>query len=288
MNTYIQIFVLVLMVGISGCNTETVEKTDDPVIAQTMGKKLFLSEFIKENPTITKMKDSTLIANTFIDKWIKKQLLVAEAESKLSKDEMNVSQEIDRYRQELIIHKYKNKIMDEVINTPVPEDKIIDYYKINSDKYILTRPVVRVAYIIFPSDLTIPASIRNILHSNKPLDIDKYEEFIFKYAKKYDDFENKWLYFDNISKTLQFNISDPIRFLRTEKYFEKEFGDETHLIVVRQYHLPGEQAPIELVEPQIRGAIINRNKMELLRNINDSLYNEALKSNKFQIFNLNN
>lgn len=277
--------VLFGVIFLSGCAPKEVNLSHDQPVAQVEGKKLYVSDLKNSLPGSLSKDDSVRMAREYIEKWIKQQLMVSEAESKLSPEERNVSKELESYRQELLIYKYKNKMMQPVINHSVSDDEVLNYYKKNNDKYILGQPVVKVNYLIFPGEVKIPADIRNILSSTDNDDVDKYEEYVFKYAKKYDSFEDKWIYLDNLLRPLEITISDPENFLKNKKIIEKEIGNEIYIIAVKKYHLPGEQAPVELVAPQIRGAIINREKLDFLREIKDSLYKDALKYNKFKVFN---
>ena len=268
----------------TGCSVK-VEKQQDQLIAQVGVEKLFLSEMKNELTHFSDETDSIKTAQEYIEKWIKQQLLVLEAESKLSSEEKNINFELEKYRQELLIYKYKNKRLQQVTDQSVPDKDVLKYYKKNKDRFILTQPIVKVNYIVFQSGIKIPSSIRNILTSKKPADIEKYEEFIFKNARKFENFKNNWIHLDDLLQPLHISITDLDNFLKKQKIIEKKSGDDIHLIIIKQYYLSGDQAPIELISPQIKGAVINREKLDFLREIKDSLYLDALKYNKFKVFN---
>ena len=65
--------------------------------------------------------------------------------------------------------------------------------------------------------------------------------------------------------------------------FQKD--SELHIIYIKSYKLEGEQAPVEFVKPRISSLIANEKKLDFLRQFKDSLYNAALKYNKFRVFN---
>jgi hypothetical protein len=121
--------------------------------------------------------------------------------------------------------------------------------------------------------------------NNNAPDIEKCEEFIFKNARKFDNYKNNWIYLDNLLKSMHVSITDSDNFLKNHKIIERKVGKDIHIVVIKQYYLSGEQALLELIAPQIRGAVINKEKLDFLREIKDSLYKDALKYNKFKVFN---
>jgi hypothetical protein len=184
----------------TGCSSDVKKQQDQPIV-QVGIEKLFLSEIKNELPHFMDKTDSIKAAQEYIDNWIKQRLLVSEAELKLSKEESDISFELEKYRQELLIYKYN------------------------------------------------------------------------------------WIHLDNLLKPLQIFIAYPDNFLKNQKIIEKKLGNNIHIIVIKQYYMSGDQAPIELIASQIRGAVFSRKKLDFLREIKDSLYLDALKYNKFKVFN---
>jgi hypothetical protein len=278
------LFTFIVLGAITACNNKNAEP-NDPVIASVMDKNLHYSQLHDDFPQMLTGNDSIEFVNDYINKWIKQELLVAEAEKKLTSEQLKIEKEIEKYRKELIIFQYKNKRYTEIINREISDEEIEAFYQKNIDKYILTEPIVQVNYIIFPDEVNVPETIKNALVSNRKKDIQEYEEYIFGFAKKYDDFNNKWIYLNNILQQANFSLPNPEEYLKQQKLIEVENQRELHLIVIKKYMLPGQNAPIEFVTPQIKGSIINNEKLDFLREIKDSLYNDALKYNKFRVYN---
>jgi len=282
---YYQVLIILLFfISLNGCQKKS-DKETDPVIAQVMKKTLTLSELRASRPIPNDKKDSEEVAKVYIDNWIKQQLLVSEAESKLSQKELNIEREIESYRQELIIQKYKNKIMQNIINKEVSDSDADKYYRENSNEFKLPSPIVKVKYIIFPAGLSVPESILEILNSSKPYDIEKYEDYIFRFAKKYDDFDNNWIYLENLLNSLNYFVPMIDDFVKNEKIITKKVNNELHIIAINSFHLSGEKAPFDFVTSNIKGTITNNRKAIYLRELKDSLYKDALKYKKFRVYN---
>ncbi|HPR32548.1 MAG TPA: hypothetical protein PLK12_10645 [Prolixibacteraceae bacterium] len=266
------------------CHQELPEQTDK-VVARVFNRTLTLSELASELPSNSTGKDSSVYAREYIEKWIKQQLLVAEAEKRLTPEELRIEREIEKYRQELIIYKYKNKRFNEIISRTIPEKEILDFYHKNLELYQLNEAIVRVNYIIFPRELQIPESILTSLKRNQEKDVAVYEDFVFRFAKKYDNFDNQWIYFNYLLQQIKHSIDQPELFLKKNNMIDLIRQEERHIIVINDYYVSGEHAPVGFVRSQIKGTIINREKLDFLREIKDSLYDDALKYNKFRVFN---
>ncbi len=269
---------------LTGCNNKNAE-TNDPVMASVLNKNLHYSQLHDDFPQMITGNDSIEFVNEYINKWIKQELLVAEAEKKLTSEQLKIEKEIEKYRQELIIFHYKKKRYGEILNRQITDEEIQDFYQKNIDKYILAEPIVQVRYIIFPAGVNIPEAFKKSLVSTREKDIQEYEEFVYGFAKKYDNFNNKWLYLNNLLQQANTKLPDPEAYLKKHKLIEVENNDEQHLIAIKKYLLPGQNAPIEFVTPQIKGSIINNEKLDFLREIKDSLYNDSLKYNNFIVYN---
>ena len=230
-------------------------------------------------------KDSIELINAYVTKWIKQQLLLAEAEKHLSNEELKIKNELKKNHQELLIHKYNTKEINKIVENDISFSDIEKYYKNHLKSFILDYAIVRVKYLIFPIAIEIKPTFRNSLRSKNEKVIAENEDFIFKYAKKYDDFNNNWLYFEKLIKSVEYEIDNCNNFLAKNNLIEFTTNNELHLISIEEHLLPGNQAPLDFVSPQIKSLIINNKKLDFLREIKDSLYNDALKYNKFRVFN---
>lgn len=175
--------------------------------------------------------------------------------------------------------------MFNIINKEVSNNEIEKYYRENSNEFKLTSPIVKVRYIIFPAGLSVPDNILEILNSSRPSDIEKFEDYIFRFAKKYDDFDNNWIYLENLLNSLNYKVEMIDDFVKNEKIIIKKVNNESHVIAINSYYLSGEKAPLDFVSSKIKGTITNNKKAIYLRELKDSLYKDALKYKKFKVYN---
>ncbi|HKJ78222.1 MAG TPA: hypothetical protein VKA10_01750, partial [Prolixibacteraceae bacterium] len=95
--------VLGALLFLLGCNQQNT--INDETVAQVGQKQLLFSEVSEVVPNDVTGNDSAVIAEDYINKWIKKQLLVQKAEENLSFDQKNLNKELEEYRNSLIIYR---------------------------------------------------------------------------------------------------------------------------------------------------------------------------------------
>jgi len=88
-------YVLILAaISVLGC--EPKEPDSDIVVAETGNKRLFLSEVAAVNNL--EPEDSAAMADDYIRKWVRQELVLQKAEENLSSDLKNVTRELEEYR----------------------------------------------------------------------------------------------------------------------------------------------------------------------------------------------
>ena len=78
------------------------------------------------------VNDSIVRAKAFIDNWIRRQLLIHQAENTIDKSELDFSKQIEDYRNSLIIYKYESMIVDQNLDTIVSDEEIEKYIEANA------------------------------------------------------------------------------------------------------------------------------------------------------------
>lgn len=278
-------FIIYLLLGMFflGCANHSNEE-QKTIIAKVNNKHLTADELAAEMSQYQfSPDDSADFAKNYVNNWIKTQLLMIEIEKKLTAEELNVEKELEDYRQKLLIHRFKSKETQYITDSVITQNEAQEYYQHNKKSFVLQNPIVKIEYLILPSEVEIPQNILQLLL--KGIKNKETEDFIFSYARKYDNFNNDWMYFEPLLRNTNLNINDMAKFLRSENKLEFTDNSETHLIIIREHKLSGEQAPFNFVENRIRNLLINNKKIDFLREIKDSLYNNALKYNNFEAFN---
>jgi hypothetical protein len=275
------IFVLPFLVFTLQC-TKT-ENGDDKIIAQVGEKKLLQSEIAQIIPKNIEVEDSTLIANDYIRKWVKQELLIQKANENLTLEQKNLTKEIEEYRNSLIIYKYKNELMNQQMDTVVTKTQIEQYYNENPDNFKLNTNIVKAVFVKIPLQVANTKLIKELVDDDSDEGKNALREYSIQYAKSFDFFNDNWVDFEVVKNNIPGNIPDDKQFLDRNNQIELKDSVYYYLVTIQDYKLKNELAPVEYVENNIKNLILNKRKIEFLKQVEENVYKEGVRQNKFKI-----
>ena len=146
-------FLILLALGLTvmGCRDYLV-KSDRIVVAECYGNKLYAEDLAGVVPSDANRMDSLSRVNAFVDSWIRRQLLIHQAEKNLTPEQLDFSKQLQEYRNSLIIYAYETQLIEQDLDTVVEEDEILEYYEGNKQNFQLRSTMVKVAYVILQND----------------------------------------------------------------------------------------------------------------------------------------
>ena len=74
------------------------------------------------------------------------------------------------------------------------------------------------------------------------------------------------------------------KYLKKSQFFFFEDAIEVYLLHVSDYRLAGENTPFSMVKNTIRKIVFNRNKLEYIKEFDQEILQDAIQTNKFEIF----
>ena len=122
---------LMLVLALVSCQNSRNGKNDKPVAA-IYDKVLYQSDLQDILYDGISVNDSIVRTKAFIDNWIRRQLLIHQAENNLDKSELDCLKEIEDYRNSLIIYKYESLLISQNLDTVVSDDEIEKYINDNA------------------------------------------------------------------------------------------------------------------------------------------------------------
>ena len=140
------------------------KSSKEVVVAECYGKYLYESDLTGLVPEGTPTMDSIQRVSTFIDSWVRRQVLIHQAENNLNKEALNLDKQMEEYRNSLVIYAYESQLIDQKLDTVVSEDEIAEYYEQNKEDFQLRNTMVRVAYVILDEDCKQKADFKKLLN----------------------------------------------------------------------------------------------------------------------------
>ena len=250
-----------------------------------VGEKVLLQTDIKQIvPLGLSPVDSAAIAGEYIKKWVRQELLIQKANENLSAEQKDLTREIEEYRNSLIIYKYKNALLSEQMDTVVTQYQIEQYYNTNADNFKLTSNIVKGVFIKIPLGIAKPNELKKMIDDNSEQGITALKEYCIQFAVSFDFFTDKWVAFRMVRRYLPTEIEDVSQVLKRNNLIEQKDAGYYYMVSIQDYQLQNEPAPIEYVQDNIRDLILNQRKIQFLQQIEENVYKEGLRQNKFKIF----
>jgi hypothetical protein len=274
-----------IVAALSG-SCETKHKQIETPIAEAGAKKLYLSE-IKEYLQNLSSEDSLTILTDYVNRWAKNQAVLMHAENNLSEEEKNIDKEIDDYRTSLLTHKYEQAYIRTRMDTAVSQAEIEQFYNSNPDNFQLTGLLVKAVYIKAANNFKNLDRIRQLYRSNREKDIEELEKIAIGGVEAYSVFNGEWTRLSEIATLLPGTEEAYENRIIRMKSIEDSDDRYTYFVKINDISMKGTLAPLEHVKSDIKDIIINHRKINLIRQMENAVFNDAMNRNEIKINGLN-
>lgn len=282
MNRTLTMLMIILVAAGCGGNKNAAKRT---AIANAGNSVLYLDQIPKMIQPGTSAEDSIALTQNYINKWAKKELMLEKAEDNLSPElKEEIDRQLEETRSNLVIYQYQRQMMIERMDTAVSDSELEGYYTTNQKSFLLSSNIVKALFIKFPVETPNPDRIRRLARSSAQGDLQQLETICYQFADKFDDFKEEWVPLDRISVELPREIENEESFLRRTTFFESTDSTYIYLLTIRDYRLRATTAPFEYVKDDIKRIIWNNRRFEFIQTLENDIYNDALKENKFRLF----
>jgi hypothetical protein len=253
----------------------------DEVVARVGEHKLFLSELEKVIPGGISPEDSTSLARQYIYTWAKDLLFLDLADEQLSKDEKDVSMELEQYRRSLLKYRYTQHYVSERLDTLVTEEEKEAYYEAHSDKFLLDKPLMRCRILLIPNNSKSLKKILSKMRSEDSEDLAEAEELSKMTAIRYADLSDSWIDATALSRELGMDADAVLSALKKGKVEWEDDGDVLHYAYIVEKVKEGKPAPYEYVSGRIGDIILNIRKHTLTSDLERDLLERARTNGQF-------
>jgi hypothetical protein len=258
---------------------------NDMLVAKAYDKYLYLSELEEIVPKGVSPEDSVQLVKDHIDKWIRNNLLLYQAQENLDQQDKYIERQIDDYRTSLLIFKYEQKYISQKLDTTVTDKEIEDYYNEYSSNFILNNNLLRGIFVKIPRSAPDSWKARQWYKSDNPEHLKDLEKYCFNYATDFVYFDEEWNKFSDILPKLPAIYSSPDNFLRNRKYYETNDSTYYYFLKISEYKLEGSVTPLDMVREDIKSILLNKRKIQLIQELEANIYNDALNRENFVVYN---
>ena len=254
---------------------------NEVVVAECYGKYLYESDLKGIVPEHTSIMDSLQRVNSFIDSWIERQVLLHQAETNLSKEQLDLKKQMEEYRNTLVIYAYETQLINQKLDTVVSEDEIATYYEQNKEDFQLRNTMVRVAYVVLRDDCKQKEDFIKLMNDPDTLMLQNLDVLSTSYAEKSHLDVDTWMRLDELTNIIPMEILNPESFLKRNRFVSLDSDDYTYLVRFEEYLLEESISPLAIERDNIRGVILTQRKQRFIERMKSSTYEKAKREHAF-------
>ncbi len=254
-------------------------------IARVGDNYLYAQDLVNDRPLGLSALDSGRLVDKYIDDWIKKQLLIIKAKEELSISEINIDRKVEDYRYALIMHEFEKIYIRSHLNTQVTQEEIESYYYERSENFLLKKNIVQCIFAKIPVSAPDITQIRRNIRNFPNTDIQDIKNYCYQFADLSFLDGSIWISLDElVVNTPLASLQNKTQFLEKTVYSETRDESYIYLFRILEYKISDQIAPLEYVREDIENIIINKRKLALKKKLYETIYEEALKTKKFEVY----
>ena len=178
---------------LAGCRELPRYFSSDTTIARAGGKELRLNDVRSVVPPGLSGEDSTAYMKVYVDRWIRKQLKLREAETLFSSSAGDIDRMVEEYRQALLIRQLDQHYVDRSIDTVFTADEISAYYNAHKGDFKLDRTIVKGRIVRFDASYRQAARLKTLMASKTPAYQQDFSDICEKNNFAVNDFREQWI-----------------------------------------------------------------------------------------------
>jgi len=274
------IYIIILLL-VCSCDLPTNEESN--AVARVGEDFLFISDL--ENQMKPNGSDSIQITTRTINEWAEELLYLKKAEINLSSVEKKRLEElVSTYRNDLYVKTYKDKAIQSQLDSIVEKEEIESYFEQNKLNFKTNKDLLRGRYVRVRNE---NYNLRSIRKSIRRFNEDD-KVFLDSIALQFTTYslnDSIWVqasqFFNRLPSITERRYKN---FLKNDTFFELQDSLEVYLVVVEEVVLRNDLAPLDYVAPTLKQILINKRKLELMRQLDREIIEEGLRQNIYEVY----
>ena len=271
----------ILLLFIISCNYNL--KNNDGYIARVGDEFLSLEEIQELIPNNINKQDSIQIVNNIIEEWATSKLLIQNAIINLTeKEKSQIDNKSEKYRENLIISEYRNKISNNNPDTLVSANEIELFFSKNSKNFKLFEEIIKGRYLKLNKNAfninEIKRRFRRFDQSDKAF-FDSISIQLLNYYLNDSIWINKKLFFNKIPSL---DDDQSLSISKNNLFYIQEDSLALYLIKINNYKKADDYAPLDYIYKRIKEVIVSKKRIDYLNKIDNELIGDAITKNLYE------
>lgn len=285
MSFWFKIGAFLLFAFAAGCREVPRYPGGGRVLAEAAGRKLYLRDTRTVVPGGMTGEDSAAFMQRYVDKWVRRQLKLQEAERLFSESERDIDSQVEEYRQALLIRKFDQHLIDERLDTLVSAEEIAAYHKAHAADFRVNQTLVKGRIVRFDAANRQAPKLRRLMVRHAAADRQEFADLCVKNNFELSDFSSDWVLFSEYLSYLPILQSRSYDALLTaEGVQEMSDSHSRYYFEITDVLRPGDPEPLERSEATVRRILYNQRQNEIIRSYDEQLYREAAEAGRVEVF----
>lgn len=255
------------------------------VLAVVGDKRLYTSDITAAIPSHAHGQDSVDFADLYLDRWVKHQIKVREAERIFSSSSFEIEQMVESYRHSLLSQKLNQYYLGTTTSTPFNSEDVNRYYDENKSHFKLSKAIVKGVIMRMPANHDSRTAITTMMKSrskdtrtNLISMCDKSPELTF------DEYTTRWIDYSEFIAMLPMVRDDRDLYMSRKGVQSLKDDEHIYLFEIVELRKVGETKPLEQVEDQIKMLLTKQFHNDIIRSREEALYQSAMNSEYVKIY----
>lgn len=269
------------LLALLGCSKAS--DPNDPVLARAYDRELRWSDLRQVVPVEASAEDSAALAASFMNNWIRQQVVLHKAEQNLADRDKEFSGQLRDYRNSLVIFAYEEALVAQKLNTSVPMEEIEAYHQDNVSNFELRDNIARVRWFrVNEDDKRTMKRLEEHFQSGSPERMQILEVWLAERGQSIVDRTNTWSTVSDLIIGMP-DVAGSLQELPREGRHVLRAGPVAYFVDILERRAKGSTSPVELVASDIRAIIINQRKRQLIERMREDLYREAVENHDIEV-----
>tara|TARA_R110002050_G_scaffold214797_3_gene350952 strand:+ start:383 stop:1234 length:852 start_codon:yes stop_codon:yes gene_type:complete len=277
----------ILLISLLFTSCDFFKKSDNRTPIARVNESYLYKEDIEDIvPKGTTKEDSTLMVNAYVNRWARQLLLMDGALVNLSEEKQTgFSKLVEQYKVDLYTKAYLEGLVKKNIDTLVQPEEAQLFYEANKESFKLNDNLIQFRYISLPLNPVNLDSIKTRFKRFKAKD-KSYLDSISVQFISYSLNDSLWLKLNRVADKIPIiTETNKNQLLKKTNFLQLKDSLNLYLMQVNDVRLQNDYAPLNYVNSSIKKIVINKRKLELIKQLENDITKDAIKNNQFQIYN---
>lgn len=231
-------------------------------------------------------QDSIILVTNFINEWATEQLLVAGAKVNLNEQKLSDFDKLaEDYKNDLYAGAYLEALVTRNIDTAVTMGEAESYYEENKVIFNLNEDLIKFRYIQLDENRQDVSDIKQKFQRFNNQDKRELDSIAIQF-KSYSLNDSIWIKITQvIDKIPVVTTENKNQLLKKSNFIQLKDSLGLYLMHINEVLERNSTAPLEYVKPTIDQIVINKRKLELIKELEKDITKDAIKNKKFELYN---